>query len=74
MLRGHKSPGTLAAEIKMLRTSHGGAFLILEGKDDIRFWRPRRHATCDLIDGEGNRTSSAPFDGSKPHVSPALSE
>ena len=37
----------------MLRTSHDGAFLILEGKDDIRFWRPRRHTTCDLIDGEG---------------------
>ena len=53
MLRGHKSPGTLVAEIKMLRTSHDGAFLILEGKDDVRFWRPRRHATCELIDGEG---------------------
>ena len=53
MLRGHKSPGTLVAEIKMLRTSHDGAFLIVEGKDDVRFWRPRRHAGCDLIDGEG---------------------
>ena len=53
MLHGHKSPGTLVAEIKMLRTSHDGAFLILEGKDDVRFWRPRRHASCDLVDGEG---------------------
>ena len=53
MLRGHKSPGTLVAEIKMLRTSHDGAFLIVEGRDDVRFWRPRRHAGCDLIDGEG---------------------
>ena len=50
---GHKSPGVLVAEIKMLRTSHKGAFLILEGKDDIRFWRSRRHHTCHLIDGEG---------------------
>ena len=53
MLRGHKSPGTLVAEIKMLRSSHDGAFLIVEGKDDLRFWRPRRHSGCDLIDGEG---------------------
>ena len=53
MLQGHKSPGTLVAEIKMLRSSHDGAFLIVEGKDDLRFWRPRRHSGCDLIDGEG---------------------
>ena len=52
-LRGHKSPGTLVAEIKMLRAEHDDAFLIVEGKDDVRFWRPRRHASCDLIDGEG---------------------
>ena len=50
---GHKSPSVLVAEIKMLRTSHKGAFLILEGKDDIRFWRSRHHHTCHLIDGEG---------------------
>lgn len=55
MLRGHKSPGTLVAEIKMLRASHDGAFLIVEGKDDVRFWRSRRHANCDLIDGEGKQ-------------------
>ena len=53
MLRGHKSPGTLVAEIKMLRASHDGAFLIVEGKDDVRFWRSRRHANCHLVDGEG---------------------
>ena len=53
MPQGHKSPGNLVAEIKMNRTLHGGSFLIVEGKDDIRFWRARCHATCELIDGEG---------------------
>ena len=37
----------------MLRSSHDAAFLIVEGKDDVRFWRPRCHSGCDLIDGEG---------------------
>ena len=55
MLLGNKSPGTLIAEIKMLRMSNDGAFLIVEGKDDVRFWLSRRHATCDLIDGEGKQ-------------------
>ena len=55
MPRGNKSPGTLVAEIKMSRMSHGGAFLIVEGNDDVRFWTPtsRRHTDCELVDGEG---------------------
>ena len=52
-MQGYKSPGTLVAEIKMSRMSHDGAFLLLEGKDDIRFWRSRRHSNCELVDGEG---------------------
>lgn len=52
-MQGYKSPGTLVAEIKMSRMSHDGAFLLLEGKDDIRFWRSRRHLNCELVDGEG---------------------
>ena len=52
-MQGHKSPGTLVAEITMSRMSHDGAFLLLEGKDDIRFWRSRRHLNCELVDGEG---------------------
>ena len=52
-MQGHKSPGTLVAEIKMSRMSHDGAFLLLEGKDDIRFWQSRRHSNCELVDGEG---------------------
>ena len=32
---------------------HGGAFLLLEGVGDIRFWTKRRRTECELIDGEG---------------------
>ena len=52
-MQGHKSPGILVAEITMSRMSHDGAFLLLEGKDDVRFWRSRRHSNCELVDGEG---------------------
>ena len=57
MPKGNKTPGTLVAEIKMSRMSHGGAFLIVEGNDDVRFWTPpsRRHADCELVDGEGKQ-------------------
>ena len=50
---GYKDPGSIAAEIEMTRMLHGGAFLLLEGVDDIRFWTKRRRAECELIDGEG---------------------
>ena len=50
---GHKTPDTLVAEIRMHSMSHCGSFLIVEGKDDERFWRSRRHASCELVDGEG---------------------
>ena len=53
MPQGYKDPGILVAEIKMTRTIHAGAFLVVEGADDVRFWRTRRHAECELIDGEG---------------------
>ena len=43
----------LAAEIEMHRRVHAGAFLVVEGKDDLRFWRRWRHSDCELIDGEG---------------------
>ena len=52
MPKGYKTPGTLVAEIKMGRMSHDGSFLIVEGKDDIRFWTPRCHMGCELVDGE----------------------
>ena len=37
----------------MTQTVHGGALLLVEGMDDVRFWRTRRHDTCQLVDGEG---------------------
>ena len=35
--------------------SHDGSFLIVEGKNDERFWTSRRHTSCELVDGEGKR-------------------
>lgn len=55
MPRGHKDPGTIAAEIKMMRSEHPGAFLVVEGAADVRFWRPRRHEGCEIVDGEGKK-------------------
>ena len=52
MLSGLASGG-LVAEIKMRRTQHDGSFLVVEGKDDVRFWKPRHHERCRLIDGGG---------------------
>ena len=49
----HKDPGSVAAEIKMIRMVHDGAFLVVEGVNDVRFWRTRRHDNCELVDGEG---------------------
>ncbi len=37
----------------MSRTQHKGSFLILEGSDDLRFWRLRTHHACKMVDGEG---------------------
>lgn len=50
---GHKTPEILANEIALLRDVHAGAFLVLEGKDDVCFWRQRCHRRCELVDGEG---------------------
>ena len=50
---GFKDPGSLAAEVKMTRMVHHGALLVVEGISDSRFWQPRCHSTCELVDGEG---------------------
>lgn len=55
MPKGHKDPGTIAAEIRMMRPAHSGAFLVVEGAADARFWRPRRHEDCEIVDGEGKQ-------------------
>lgn len=53
MLKGHKDPAILATEIKMTRMLHDGAFLVVEGPDDFRFWKARKGADCELVEGEG---------------------
>ena len=45
----------VVAEIKMRRTQHAGSFLVLEGLDDLRFWRSRCDGDCRLIDGRGKK-------------------
>ena len=52
-MRGHKNPGTLEAEIRMLRTQRDWAVLVVEGPDDWRFWSRRTGEQCELVDGEG---------------------
>ena len=47
--------GHVVAEVKMRRTLHAGSFLVLEGSDDLRFWRTRCHDSCSLIDGNGKK-------------------
>ena len=53
MPAGHKNPGIIEAEVKMERQVNDCSFLIVEGADDARFWGPRRHSACTLVDGEG---------------------
>ena len=55
MLSWRKDPGSIAAEIMMTRMVHDGAFLVLEGVSDVRFWSTRRHDNCELVNGEGKR-------------------
>lgn len=50
---GEKTPGVLAAEIEMHRREHTGAFLVVEGNDDRRFWNRRTHPLCEVVDAEG---------------------
>ena len=50
---GEKTPSILAAEIEMNRQTHCGAFLILEGDSDMRFWLRWREGSCELVDAEG---------------------
>lgn len=43
----------VVAEILMRRMSHTGSFLLLEGKDDVKFWSGHSHQVCRLVDGGG---------------------
>ena len=46
-------PSRIVAQIKMSRTQYDGAFLIVEGQDDKRFWGNHCHDCCRLVDGKG---------------------
>jgi hypothetical protein len=49
-----KSPGEIEAEVLMTRTVHKGSFLLVEGPDDLKFWRPRiLDGKCELVDTQG---------------------
>ena len=37
----------------MTRVNHSGAVMVVEGVNDVRFWSPRKHEECELVDGEG---------------------
>ena len=71
MPHGYKDAGTLAVEISMSRMVHAGAFLLVEGVDDVRFWRIYKHDNCEIVDGEGKqnvigavkRLNDEPLDG-----------
>lgn len=53
MPRGHKDSSSIAAEIRMMRMVHSGSFLLVEGVNDVKFWRTRRDDACELVDAEG---------------------
>lgn len=55
MLAGHKNAAIVAAEVKLLRQNSAGAFLVLEGRDDEKFWKTRRHTQCAIINAEGKK-------------------
>ena len=48
-----RGPGAVAAEVKMIRTLRKKAFLVVEGRDDVRFWTARQHGECELVNGGG---------------------
>lgn len=53
MPRGYKTSRLIVAEVKMTRTVQKGAIAIVEGPSDEKFWRPRCHRSCSIVDGEG---------------------
>lgn len=45
-----KTPGSILAEILMLKTTHSGGFFLVEGDDDSLFWSPRViEQACQLV-------------------------
>lgn len=52
-MQGHKNPGTLVAEVKMMRTQSDCAVLVVEGSDDLAFWRAHKVDECEAVMAEG---------------------
>ena len=50
----HKTAGEIVSEVLMLDSAKKGyAYLIVEGKDDWKFWKTRVHQLCEVIDASG---------------------
>ena len=57
MIAALKDAGEVVSEVLMCRQGHRGAFLLLEGPDDSRFWEPRVHQTqCEIVIAGGKKT------------------
>lgn len=52
-MQGHKNPGTLVAEVKMMRTQSDCAVLVVEGSDDLALWRAHNADGCEVVMAEG---------------------
>ncbi len=52
-MQGHQNPGTLVAEVKMMRTQGDCAVLVIEGPDDLAFWRAHKVNECEAVMAEG---------------------
>ncbi|MEZ5672811.1 MAG: DUF4435 domain-containing protein [Thiotrichaceae bacterium] len=49
-LLNFKDANSLVAEIEMMRTTHRGSFLLIEGDDDSKFWKTRiADQKCEII-------------------------
>jgi hypothetical protein len=56
----NKTAGEVVAEVLMLSSvDKGRAFLIVEGKDDWKFWKPRVHTACEVVDATGKNEGVA---------------
>lgn len=54
MLAQLKGPGDVEAEVQMMRNYRDGAFLIVEGESDSRFWSAWvRQGDCEVVIGGG---------------------
>jgi Protein of unknown function (DUF4435) len=47
--KGGRSAGDVASEIAMSRLNWKGSFLMVEGPSDSKFWKPRKHESCDIV-------------------------